>query len=144
MMKLLPLLLLAFVLSLGVACSSEDEPKPPCRETVSYPAGHRCAPEPTPTPEPTPAPKYSEGEVIGLVQGMLRSHPDEACNNVLSYRYEFRATWSTLPDGDITGERWMVVAQTRKDSGKGYDVIQRRGTWYVYEGTNAIRAPYSC
>ena len=48
-MKLLPILLLVFVLTLGVACSSEP-------------------------PQVPDVPKYTEGEAIGLVQGLLRTH----------------------------------------------------------------------
>ena len=48
-MKLLPLLLLAFLLSLGVACSSE------------------AVVPPTATPD---VPTYSKDEAIGLVQGV--------------------------------------------------------------------------
>ena len=95
-MKLLPILLLTFVLSVGEACSSEPEPAVP----------------PTATPDVS---KYSRGEVIGLVQGMLRTHGDETC---ISWAKE-RMSASYLSKG-----RWKV------DS--------RVGRWYVYEGTNAI------
>jgi hypothetical protein len=108
-MKLLTVLLLTCVLSLGVACSSEP------------------APAVTPEPTATPAPKYSEGEVIGLVHGILRSHPDEDCSNLLNGSYKFSATYSK--------ERWFVYAQY----GEVY-----RGSWLVYEGSNAIKQNSPC
>jgi hypothetical protein len=112
-MKLLPILLLAFVLSLGVACSSEE---PDCSSSFTrYPAGHRCAPEPTPTPE------YSRGEVIGLVQGMLRTHRADTC--VLVGRNEMNASYSG-------NGKWQIDVKYRN----------RLYRWHLYEGTNAIEA----
>jgi len=101
-MKLLPLLL-AFVLSLGVACSSEPAVPPPATPDV---------------------PTFSEGEAIGLVQGMLRENrtlvnwsSNERCSdfalqlNVASY---------------IGEGKWEVVFETSY-------------VWHVYEGSNAIQ-----
>ena len=56
-MKLLPALLLACVLALGVACSSEP-------------------------PQVPDVPKNTEDEVIGLVKGLLRTHSLEECNQL--------------------------------------------------------------
>jgi hypothetical protein len=128
-MKLLPILLLAFVLSLGVACSSEE---PDCSSSFTrYPAGHRCAPEPTPTPEPTPAPTYSEGEAIGLVQGMLRSSRLARYCSQLPERGNFSAQY-------IGEGVWEVKVSARLISGYGYYAGILKQTWRVHEGSNAV------
>jgi hypothetical protein len=93
-MKLLLILLLTCVLSLGVACSSE--------------------------------PKLSEGEAIALVQGMLRSHPDESCNR--ASRYDFVASFS---EG-----KWIVKHRGWEIDNRVVDVGH---VWHVYEGSNAIQ-----
>ena len=101
-MKLLPILLLAFVLILGVACSSEP------------------AVPPTATPD---VPKYSSGEVIGLVQGMLRAHPDRSCNKASQGKF----LWH---DVNYRGEGGWDVTLFYRESFR----------WYVYEGSNAVQA----
>ena len=100
-MKLLPILLLVFVLSMGVACSSEP-------------------------PQVPDVPKYTEGEAIGLVQGLLRTHSLEECNQL-----------GVLPS----------IAYVAEYKGKGKWLVRKRISygstnvdmgWYVYERTKAI------
>ena len=55
-MKLLPILLLAFVLSLGVACASEPSPRPTPDPTTTV--------APTPVPVPTPDPPRSVDQPV--------------------------------------------------------------------------------
>jgi hypothetical protein len=98
--KLLPLLLLACVLSLGVACSSEP------------------AVPPTATPD---VPTLSKGEVIGLVQGTLRSHSSVRCSS-----YAKGMGDSGGVEVSYYGERkWRVEFKGMK--------------WNVYEGSNAVQ-----
>ena len=100
-MKLLPILLLVFVLTLGVACSSEP-------------------------PQVPDVPKYTEGEAIGLVQGLLRTHSLEECNQL-----------GVLPS----------IAYVAEYKGKGKWLVRKRISygstnvdmgWYVDERTKAI------
>jgi len=106
-MKLLPILLLTLVLSLGVGCSSEP------------------AVPPTATPD---VPKYSEGEAIGIVQGMLRTHGNKDCWNLLNGRYQFKAGYHK--------GKWSVLAEDEKG--------RYTGAWVVYEGSNAVETAVSC
>jgi len=64
-------------------------------------------------------PRYSEGEVIGLVHGMLRIHSDEICRSLTSMGSQFSSQY--LFDG-----KWLV----------DFDGFL---SWEVYEGSNAIR-----
>ena len=105
-MKLLPILILAIALSVGVACS--------LRSTVP----------PTLVPDVR---LLSSGEVIGLVQGMLRQHSDERCRDrANNARFTFSAYYSS------SSSAWRVEM---KDRGMSL------GLWYVYEGSNEIISP---
>ena len=100
-MKLLPLLLLTFVLSLGVACASELPPVPD-------------------------VPKYTEGEAIALVQGLLRTHPLENCNRL-----------------DVLPSTAYVVEYKGKGKWLVYMPISYGSTnvlmgWYVYVRTKTV------
>jgi hypothetical protein len=119
-MKLLPILLLTLVLSLGVACSSEP------------------AVPPTATPD---VPTYSEDEAMGLVQGMLRSHPDLLCRNYVGGRHNWYAKWRTPSEGK---SYWVVGAEWPTDRARDTRVYGFRASWKLYEGTNAIKANSHC
>ena len=112
-MKLLPVLLLAFALSLGVACSSE--PPPP-------------AVPPTATPD---VPTFSEGEAIGLVQGMLRTRTTSpaGCGTLVSV-----GEWSERHMGEGV---WEVKANSNVPRFLG-GTNRLENTWRVHEGSNAV------
>ena len=95
-MKLLPVLLLTFVLSLGVACSSEPPPVPD-------------------------VPKYTEGEAIGLVQGMLRESREMVKGRTCSSYAKYLKNAKYLGEG-----KWKVT------HGLSF-------TSHVYEGSNAVQ-----
>jgi len=101
-MKLLPILLLTCVLTLGVACASEP------------------AVPPTATPD---VPTLSEGEVIGLVQAMLRESREMVDEfTTCSSRAKYIKDAQYLGYGD-----WVVTHANWKYK------------WHVYEGSNAVQ-----
>jgi len=111
-MKLLPILLLAFIISLGLACSSEP------------------AVSPTATPDVL---THSANEAVGLlVQGMLRRHPDKPCSSRYA-RLSIPVTtkgYGIEPEADYLGEGIWRLTVT------GINGVWMQ--WRVYEGSNAV------
>ena len=102
-MKLLPLLLLTYVLCLGVGCFSDS----------------------TPPPKPD-VPKYTKGEAIALVQGLLRTHSLENCNRL-------GMVPTTAYVAEYKGEgKWLVYMPV------SYCSTNILMGWYIYERTQAI------
>ena len=102
-MKLLPVLLLTYVLCLGAACFSDSAP----------------------SPEPD-LPKYTKGEAIVLVQGLLKTHSLENCNRL-----------SVLPITAYVAEykgngKWLVYMPV------SYGSTNILMGWYIYERTKSI------
>jgi hypothetical protein len=116
-MKLLPVLLLACVLSLGVACASEASEPPP------------------------DVPTFAEGEAIGLVQGMFR-----AASIATSLKYgRYDHCYQLGKNGDYSawymGEGvWEVKASAEVWKGSNYARPEGLLTnkWRVHEGSNAV------
>ena len=96
-MKLLPLLLLTLVLTLGVACSSE--PAPDIEATVEASVATAVA-----KTQQTPV---TAGEALTLIQGMLRTHPIAGCRKLAEKEFTVR----NMPHG----LSWLVV--TKREAG---------------------------
>jgi len=104
-MKLLPILLLTITLSVGIACSSGSPVPPP------------------PVPD---AGLLSTAVVVGLVQVMLRAHPEEYCNRVA--QSGMHATYKGNGVWEVRG----VLSNS---------LVTQKPThfWHVYEGSRTIK-----